>query len=230
MPGQRFVFTQPIELRLNEMISGVRSDVGVKLYGDDFAVLTETAVKIESVLRNVDGVADLAVEQISGQPVLRVKIKQDEIARYGVNASSVLDLVESIGGKPLGEIVEGQIRFPLSVRLPEKHQSSPEAIGAILVPAASGERIPLSRLADIELTEGPSTITRDAGQRRITITCNVRGRDLGSFVAEAQRKVAAVVTMPPGRYHIAWGGQYEHLIRGAERLTLCLIVALVLVV
>ncbi|HEX3314287.1 MAG TPA: CusA/CzcA family heavy metal efflux RND transporter, partial [Gemmataceae bacterium] len=230
LPGQRLEYSQPIEQRLAEMGTGIRSDVGIKLFGDDFDVLTKTAKRIEEVVRDVDGVKDLAVEQIQGQPVLQVRVKQEAIARYGVSATAVLDLVESVGSKPLGEVVEGQIRFPLVVRLPEKHRRSSEAISQILVPTATGERIPLSRLADVEVTEGPSTITRDEGQRRISITCNVRRRDLASFVAEAQRRVAAEVAMPPGRYHLAWEGQYERLISATERLIASWVITVLLVV
>lgn len=229
MHGQRLSFTQPIEMRINEMISGVRTDVAVKVFGDDFPTLTAKAQEIERVLRTVPGNADLAVEQITGQPVLQIQVKQDEIARYGVPAKAVLDLVESIGSKPLGEVVEGQLRFPLVVRLPESYRASPEAIGSILLPTPSGERIPLSRLATIQVVEGPSTITREWGQRRIAVTCNVRGRDLGSFVAEAQRKVAEQVQMPPGRYHVAWGGQFEQLERARTRLLIVVPVAFVLI-
>jgi cobalt-zinc-cadmium resistance protein CzcA len=218
IPGQKLSFTQPIELRINEMVSGVRSDVGVKLFGDDFPTLVAKAREVEAVLRGVPGVADLAVEQITGQPVLHVRIKQDEIARYGVPAQAVLNLVESLGGKPLGEVVEGQVRFPLVVRLPEAYHAGPDAIAAMLVAAPSGERLPLGRLADVEMTQGPSTITREWGQRRITITCNVRGRDLGGFVAEARQSVAERVAMPPGRYHLEWGGQFENLQRARTRL------------
>ncbi|HMP04430.1 MAG TPA: efflux RND transporter permease subunit, partial [Gemmatales bacterium] len=139
------------------------------------------------------------------------------------------DLVESIGNKPLGEVVEGQFRFPLVVRLPENHRASPEAIGAMLVATPSGERIPLSRLATVEVIQGPSTITRDWGQRRITITCNVRGRDIGSFVAEAQRKVGEKVQLPSGRYHVEWGGQFEHLISARQRLLIVVPVALLMI-
>lgn len=229
MPGQRLAYTQPIELRINEMISGVRSDLGVKLFGDDFDVLVAKAREIEAVLKSIDGSADVSTEQITGQPVLQIKIKQEEIARYGIPASRVLDLVESIGSKPLGEVVEGQFRFPLVVRLPENHRASPEAIGAMLVATPSGERIPLSRLATVEVIQGPSTITRDWGQRRITITCNVRGRDIGSFVAEAQRKVGEKVQLPSGRYHVEWGGQFEHLISARQRLLIVVPVALLMI-
>lgn len=227
--GQRLAYMQPIEMRLNEMTSGIRADVGVKLYGDDFSVLTAKAKEIEAILRTVPGAADLAVEQVTGQPVLQVKIKQDEIARYGVPAQAVLDLVECIGTKPVGEVVEGQYRFPLALRLPDRHRTDAEAIGNVLVAAPSGERIPLSRLAAVETTEGPSTITREWGQRRVAVTCNVRGRDRGGFVAEARRKVAEDVRLPAGRYHVAWGGQFEHLQRANDRLMIVVPVAFVLI-
>ncbi len=229
MPGQRLAYSQPIELRINEMISGVRLDLGVKVFGDDFDVLAAKAREVEAVLRSIDGSADVSTEQITGQPVLQVKIKQEEVARYGVPAKAVLDLVESVGSKPLGEVVEGQLRFPLVVRLPEGHRASPEAIGAMLIATPSGERIPLSRLATVEVIEGPSTITREWGQRRITVSCNVRGRDIGSFVAEARQKVAEKVQLPSGRYHIEWGGQFEHLMSARKRLMLVVPLALLLI-
>ena len=229
LPGQRIAMTQPIEMRLNEMISGVRSDVAVKLFGDDFDVLVEKAEDIEKVLRSIDGSADIAVEQITGQPVLQIAIKQDEIARYGVSAKQVLDLIESLSSYELGEVFEGQVRFPLVVRLPEKVRVSPEAIGAIEMSTMSGERIPLSRLAKINLVEGPSTITREWGYRRITISSNVRGRDLGSFVAEAQRRIDDEVKLPAGRYHLEWGGQFENLISARQRLMVVVPIALVLI-
>ncbi len=218
LPGQRIAMTQPIEMRINEMISGIRSDVAVKLFGDDFDTLVDKAEEIEKILRSIDGSADVAVEQITGQPVLQIKVKQDEIARYGVSAKQVLDLVESLGSFKLGEVYEGQLRFPLVVRLPEQFRSDPAAIGAIQISPASGERIPLQRLADIKEVEGPSTITREWGYRRITISTNIRGRDMGGFVAEAQRRIEEEVKLPPGRYHLEWGGQFENLISAQRRL------------
>ena len=134
------------------------------------------------------GAADVTTEQVTGQPVLQIRVNQDEIARYGIPAKTVLDLVESLGSKRVGEVYEGQLRFPLVVRLPETFRADPEAIGSILVTTPSGERIPLARLATIETVEGPSTIKREWYQRRITVSANVRGRDMGSFVAEAQRE------------------------------------------
>ena len=227
--GLKFAFSQPIEMRINEMLAGTRSDLAVKLFGDDLDVLKAKAAEIRRAMQVIPGVADLAVEQVTGQPVLQVKVKQDQIARYGIPARAVLDLIESIGSKPMGEVVDGQYRFPLVVRLPDEWRASPEAVGAIQLPTAAGERVPLSRVADITVVEGPSTITREWGQRRIVITCNVRGRDLGSFVAEVQQVIKANVTMPPGRYHVAYGGQFEQLERARTRLTIVVPVALLLI-
>ena len=162
-------------------------------------------------MRSIDGAADVSTEQITGQPMLQIKVDAEQVARYGLSAQAVLDLVQSIGSKPLGDMVEGQLRFPLVARLPESFRASPAAIGAMLVATASGERIPLSRLATVEIVEGPSTITREWGQRRITVTSNVRGRDLGSFVAEARRQIAEKVALPTGRYRVEYGGQFENL-------------------
>ncbi|HEY2249937.1 MAG TPA: CusA/CzcA family heavy metal efflux RND transporter, partial [Planctomycetaceae bacterium] len=229
LPGQRLAYSQPIEMRIEEMEYGVRSDLAVMLYGDDFDVLVKKAQEIEGILRAIPGSADVNAEQITGQPMLQIKVNQDQLARYGVSAQTVLDLVESIGSKPLGEVVEGQLRFPLVARLPEAYRASPQAIGAMLIATPKGERLPLSRLASIDVVEGPSTITREWGQRRITITSNIRGRDLASFVDEAQRQIAAKVALPPGRYHIEYGGQFEALQRAQTRLMIVVPVALGLI-
>ncbi len=229
IPGQRIAMTQPIEMRLNEMISGVRSDVAVKLFGDDFDVLVDKAKEIERVLKSIPGNADVNVEQVTGQPVLQIIIKQDEIARYGVSATDVLNLVESLGSFPLGEVYEDQLRFPLVVRLTEAARSTPESVGNIKIYTSSGQRIPLSRLAEIRTIEGPSTITREWGYRRITISANIRGRDMGGFVAEAQQSIAEQVQIPQGRYHIEWGGQFEHYQSARQRLLLIVPTALLLI-
>lgn len=229
MPGQRLAYSQPIEMRVNEMVSGVRADLGVKLFGDDFEVLATKAAEIETVLNSIPGAADVTVEQITGQPILQIKVDQEQVARYGISAQTVLEFVESIGGKPLGEVVEGELRFPLLVRLPEDFRTSPEAISKILVSTDNGERIPLSRLATLDTIEGPSTITREWGQRRITITANVRKRDLGSFVNEARESITERVTLPSGRYHVEYGGQFEHLQRAESRLMLVVPIALLLI-
>jgi cobalt-zinc-cadmium resistance protein CzcA len=161
--------------------------------------------------------------------VLQIQIRQNDIARYGVPAQTVLDLIQSIGTLPVGEVVEGQLRFPLAVRLPERMRASSEAIGAILVATPAGERIPLARLVDIRTVEGPSTITREWGQRRITITTNIRGRDMGSFVTEAQRQVTAKVQLPGGRYFLEWGGQFENYQRASRRLLIVVPVAVAMI-
>ena len=211
------------------MISGSRSQLAVKLFGDDFAVLQEKGAEIGSVLRQIRGNADVYASAMAAQPVLQIKLKQDELARYGVQAQQVLELIESIGSLHLSEVVQGQLRFPLVIRLPERHRASPEAIGAMQLRTAAGERLPLSRLADIDIVESPSTIRREWGQRCLNITCNVRGRDLGSFVAEVQKKIAADVTLPPGRYRIEYGGQFENLIRAERRLMIVVPIALALI-
>src|SRR5262249_28652683 len=228
-PGQRLSFTQPIEQRVNEMISGVRGAVAVKLFGDDFDVLTAKARELQQVLESIDGHADVSVEQLTGQPLLQVRVRQEEIERYGVSARSVLELVEALGGTPAGEVFEGQLRFPLAVWLPERLRASPATVGGMLGTLPSGERLPLSRLARVPGPEGPGKIMREAGQRRIVVQCNVRGRDPGSFVAEAQQRVAERVQLPPGRYHLEWGGQFENLQRGERRLEIVVPVALGLI-
>jgi len=229
IPGQIIWFSQPIEQRINEMVSGVRADVALKLFGEDFGKLVETAKKLEATLKSVPGSADLATEQLLGQPMVQIAIKQDQIARYGIHARAVLDVVESIGTKTLGNVVEGQLRFPLIVRLPDEMRQDAEAISAIMISAPDGERIPLGKLCEIKQVEGPRMVSREWGKRRITIQCNVRGRDVGSFVAEAQKKIASDVTLPEG-YRIEWGGQFENMQRAQARLALVVPIALLLII
>ena len=234
--GPRFAFSQPIKLRLDEMISGVRADLAVKLFGDDIKTLQKTAGDIEKVLKSIDGNADVAVEPLTGLPILQIKVKQDELARHGVPAKLVLELVESLGSMRLSEVVEGQFRFPLVIRLPEQYRGTVSAgdakklIEELPIVTAKGERLPLVRLASVDvLQDTPSTITREWGQRRITVTCNVRGRDLGSFVKEAEKKLHDSVSMPSPRYHMELGGQWEHLISARNRLLIVVPVALLLI-
>ena len=229
LPGQRIALTQPIEMRLNEMVSGVRGDVAMKLYGDDFEVLKQKANEIGAIVGAIEGAADMSTEQITGQPVLQIKVDQQALARFGIPAQEVMEVVESIGSMELGEVVEGQLRFPLVARLPDRYREDPQAVGSIPLATPSGQRIPLSSVAKVEEVEGPSTITREWGQRRTTVQVNVRGRDVGSFVAEAQRKIADQVELPPGRYRIDWGGQFENLNRARTRLMIVVPVALALI-
>jgi cobalt-zinc-cadmium resistance protein CzcA len=217
-------------MRVNEMVSGVRSDLAVKLFGDDFEILVKEAARIEATLKKIDGSADVTAEQVTGQPVLQIQLRQDEIARYGVPARTVLDMIRAVGTLGLGEVAEGQLRFPLVVRLPERWRSDPESIGSIPVTTPAGERIPLSQLADVRLAEGPSTITREWGQRRITVTCNIRGRDMGTFVAEARERLQPIEAgLPKGRYRLEYGGQFENYERARRRLTIVVPVAVVLI-
>jgi cobalt-zinc-cadmium resistance protein CzcA len=235
--GPRFSFSQPIKLRLDEMSSGVRADVAVKLFGDDLKTLQKKAQEIEKLLKSIPGAADVAAEPVSGLPLLQIKIKPSEIARHGVPASSVLDLVESLGGKHLSEVVEGQFRFPLVIRLPETYRGTiadkgeaKKLIEELPIVTAKGERLPLSRLASVEVIEDtPSTITREWGQRRISVSCNVVGRDLGSFVADAQHRLRDEIVMTSPRYYIQVGGQFEHLIRARQRLLIVVPLALLLI-
>jgi cobalt-zinc-cadmium resistance protein CzcA len=229
MPGQKLAYLQPIEMRINEMTSGSRGDLAVKLYGDDLNVLKTKGDEIESIMKEIPGAADVSVEQVTGQPVLQIQLDQEQLARHGVPAKVVTDIIESIGGKRLGEVIEGQLRFPLVARLPDDKRNGAEMIGSILIPTSTGERLPLSRLAEIKLIEGPATITREWGQRRITVTANVRGRDVGSFVEETQRQLKEKISLPPGRYHFEFGGQFEHMQRARTRLLYVVPLAIVLI-
>ena len=230
IPGQIIWFTQPIEQRINEMVSGVRADIAVKVFGKELAEITRKAEEVAAVIRDVPGGVDVAVEQVAGQPILRVAVRQNDIARYGISAQAVLDIIESVGGKSVGEIVEGQLRFPIVVRLPDPLRGGPEVLGNIAVRSPAGETVPLSRICDIETISGPKFITREWSERRVVVQCNVRGRDVGGFVAEAQREIAARVDLPPGQFRLEWGGQFENMQRAQKRLTIVVPLALLLIV
>jgi cobalt-zinc-cadmium resistance protein CzcA len=228
LPGMRMIFTQPIEMRVNEMVAGIRSDLGIKLFGDDLDVLREKAAEVEAVLNTIPGAADIYTEQVTGQPSLEITVDQQAIARHGVPARHVLEIIEAIGGRKVGEVREDQRRFDLVVRLAEPYQRDAVAIGRILVPTESGERIPLDQLADIRHVEGPSTITREWQRRRIVIQCNVSERDIGGFVKEVQRRLAVDVALPNG-YYLAYGGQFENIERAQQRLLIVVPLALSLI-
>jgi cobalt-zinc-cadmium resistance protein CzcA len=228
LPGQNLSYSQPIKQRVDEMIAGVRGDIAVKIFGDDLAQLQDLAGRVMKVLRSMGGEDLKMAEQVGGQPVLQIQLKRDELARYNISARTALDVVEALAGKPVGEVVEGQLRFPLAVRLPPEARSSPAAVGALLLTTPAGLRVPLSRLASIELVEGPVKIAREWGQRRVTVQCNVK-KDLGGFAAEAQRRVAKEVPLPSERYRFEWGGEFENLERARNRLTLVVPAALTLI-
>lgn len=227
-PGMKMIFTQPIEMRVNEMIAGIRTDLGIKIFGDDLEILKQKAAEVESIVKSISGAADIYAEQITGQPILAIKVDQDAIARHGVSARHVLEIVEAIGTKKVGEIRDGQRRFDLVVRLKEEYRSDPTAIGKILVPTVNGLRLPLAQLTTIQQIEGPSTITREWQKRRIVVQCNVNDRDIASFVQEVQKKINQELSMPAG-YHISYGGQFEHFERAKARLMIVVPLALSLI-
>jgi cobalt-zinc-cadmium resistance protein CzcA len=229
VPTAVFSFSQPIELRVSELISGVRSDVAIKVFGDDLDTLKGVAEDIGRVVARVEGSEDVKVEQVTGLPQLQIKPDRARIARYGINVKDVNDMVEAVvAGKPAGAVFEGEQRFNLVVRLGEASSRDVESIGALLVPAPNGARIPLSDLADISVAEGPAQISREDTRRRIGVELNVRGRDIGSFVEEAQAAIARDVTIPPG-YYLTWGGQFENLARASARLMIVVPLALFLI-
>jgi cobalt-zinc-cadmium resistance protein CzcA len=228
VPSNSYGFTQPIELRVQELVAGVRSDVGLSLYGDDLAVLKAEGDKIVRVLNQVPGAADVQAQQIAGLPYLRIKIRRDAIARYGINASAILDAVSVVGGKPVSEVFEQQRRFPLQVRLAPASREDIEQLRQLKIDDPQGRQIPISQLADIVVEDGPSEISRHAIRRRLLIQCNVRGRDLAGFVNDAQRKVAAEVQLPAG-YSLMWGGQFQNLKQATQRLMIAVPVALFLI-
>ncbi|NOX53328.1 MAG: efflux RND transporter permease subunit, partial [Planctomycetes bacterium] len=211
LPGTRVLFTQPIEMRMNEMIAGIRADVGVKIFGDEFDKLVELSEQVADALRDIPGAADVSPDQITGLPTLRITIDQQAISRHGVPRQAVLEAIQAIGTLKVGEIRQGQMRFPLVVRLTEEYRDDPDSVGRILIPTVDGRQLLLSQLAKIERVEGPSTIYREWAKRRVLVQCNVRGRDVGSFVAEAQRRIEELVQSWPPGYYVTWGGQFEHM-------------------
>lgn len=248
IPGNVYELSQPIQQRFNELISGVRSDVGVKIFGDDLDVLVQTAARVQAVLQNVQGATDVKTEQASGLPVLTVKLNRQALSRYGINVGDVQNLVEiAVGGKNSGMVFEGDRRFNIVVRLPEHLRSDISALKALpvplppletpakAVPAVLGNTplsqiryVPLSELAQIDVAPGPNQISREDGKRRIVVTANIRSRDLGSFVTDAQSQVEQKVKLPAG-YWIGWGGQFEQLVSATQRLTIVVPIALLLI-
>ena len=229
VPNASFSFSQPIELRVSELISGVRSDIAIKLFGDDLDTLKKSADAISRAVSQVRGAEDVKVEATTGLPQLQIKPDRAAIARYGINVADVNELVESIvAGKEAGLVYEGEQRFNLVVRLEDETSRDIETIKSLLVPAPNGARVPLSQLAEIELVEGPAQISREDTRRRIGVELNVRGRDIGSFVAEAQQKIEQQVKLPPG-YYLTWGGTFENLERASARLLIVVPLALFLI-
>ncbi|WP_343622759.1 CusA/CzcA family heavy metal efflux RND transporter [Roseateles puraquae] len=235
MPGQNYEFSQPIQLRFNELISGVRSDVAVKVFGDDMDVMNNAAGRIAAVLKGISGATEVNIEQTTGLPMLSVQIDREKTARYGLNVQDVQDtLATAVGGKEGGTMFEGDRRFDIIVRVPENVRSDLEAIKRLPVPlpasGASSARkfIPLSEVADLSLSPGPNQVSRENGKRRVVVSANVRGRDIGTFVAEAEQAIQQQVKLPTG-YWMTWGGQFENLQSATNRLKIVVPVSLLLV-
>ncbi|WP_414009919.1 efflux RND transporter permease subunit [Sphingorhabdus sp.] len=232
IPGNNYEFTQPVQMRMNELIAGVRSDVAVKLFGDDLDQLLESGGAVEEVVASVSGAEDVKIEQVTGLPVLAVTPKRDMLARYSINMSDVQDAVATAtGGRAAGQVFESDRRFDVVVRLPEELRTNVDALGSLPIPIGGNGAagfVPLGQVADIELSVGPNQISRENGKRRAVITANVRGRDLGSFIAELRTKIDAEVTLPEG-YYVEYGGTFEQLQSAATRLQIVVPLALLLI-
>ncbi len=228
VPGAGFAFSQPIEMNTNDLLAGISSDLALHLYGNDLGELRQTADRIVSSLRGIDGAKDVRAEQIAGMNTLTVTVDRQAIARAGVDAKAVTDTVRAIGGLDVGEIVDGAIRYPIRVRLAEDARHDAKAIGSVPVKDERGNLVPLGQLAKVQLAPGPSQISRSRLQRRITVELNVRGRDVGSFAAEAQAVLDRDVKLPVG-YYTVWAGEYERLQSAAKQLAIVIPIALMLI-
>jgi cobalt-zinc-cadmium resistance protein CzcA len=227
--GVGLSFTQPIEMRFNELIAGARSDLALKIFGDDLTKLQELAEKMAGLLQTVPGAADVKIEQVSGIPRIRIVIDREEIARYGINAADILQYIQSARvGQVVGTVFERERRFQLVVRLVDQASASPTALKSLLVPTPHDELVPLSRVAKVFVDEGPAQVSRENVQRRIVVESNIRGRDLGGFVNEARQKIEEAVTLPTG-YYLEWGGQFEHLQEAARRLMVVVPITLIMI-
>jgi len=234
VPGNNYEFTQPIQMRFNELISGVRSDVAVKVYGDDLEVLMSTATAIETAMSGVEGAADVRVEQTTGLPMLVVEPDREALARLGLSLDAVQQVVATaIGGTEAGMLYEGDRRAPIVVRLDDGLRNDADRLGDLPIPlpadrAETVRTVPLREVARITIEEGPNQINRENGKRRVVVTANVRGRDLGSFVTDVQQRVASEVEVPPG-YWVEYGGTFEQLISATQRLSIVVPLTLVLI-
>ena len=230
-PGVALSFTQPIAMRVDELISGVRAQLAITLFGDDLDELVKAGDAVQDVVAGVPGAVDIQTEQVTGQPQLQIKVDRAAISRYGLNVDDVLEAIEmAIGGEEAGQVYEGVRRFDVNLRLQEPFRRDLDEIGGLIIPGPDGRgsSVPLSEVADIKVVTGPKQISHDNGQRRIVIQLNVRGRDLGSFVAEAQRAIAAKVTLPAG-YFLTWGGQFENQQRAMKRLAIIVPITIALI-
>ena len=218
LPGVQVIMNQPIAQRVDEMVTGVRSQLAIKVFGDELDELRRISEELARIVRTVEGAVDIRVERLSGQQTLTIDIDRQAIARYGINVSDVNDLIETaFGGNEVGQLYEGQRRFGIVVRYPEHYRNSVETIRNSSLRSSDGTLVPLSAVARIELLDSPPTISRESGQRRVVVGANVSGRDLGGFVAEVQRRVEAELHLPEG-YQLSWGGQFENMQRAMDTL------------
>ena len=229
IPSMTYSFSQPIQLRVDELVSGVKAQIAVKLFGDDLDVLKAQGERIQRAVSRVRGAADVNLERVAGTAYLEVHIDRARIARYGINVADVQAIVgTAIGGQAATQLREGQRVFEVVVRFPAHVRDDPSRFGELLVSASDGSRIPLSQLATLQVVEGPAQVSRENGQRRIVIECNVVGRDIGSFVADAQRAVAREAAPPPG-YYVTWGGQFENQQRAMAKLSIVVPIVILLI-
>jgi cobalt-zinc-cadmium resistance protein CzcA len=219
VPGVAFGFTQPIEMRVDELVAGVKADVAVQLYGDDLEVLGAKAKDIERVLKQIRGGVDVKADYQANLSTLRIEPRRAALARYGLDASRVMNVVAALGGRESGVIFEGRARFPIIVRIPPEWRKNPDLIGQLPVATVGGKAVPLSELADLILEETPPAVDHESIRRRTFISANVRGRDVASFVAEAQAAIAREVPLPTG-YELKFGGDFENLQSAALRLAI----------
>ena len=230
IPGNNYEFTQPIQMRFNELLSGVRADVAVKVYGDDLEVLAGIGKQIQGIVDSVSGAQDVSLEQITGLPVLSVQPRREALARYGLDVAALQSVVSSAyGGETVGLVFDGDRRHPLVIRLQEDLRKDIDAFDRLPVPLPTGGYVPLGELADLELAPGPNQINRENGKRRVVVTANVRDRDLGSFIEELQAAVSRDAELPPG-YWISYGGTFEQLQSASQRLAIVVPITLALIV
>ncbi len=228
LPGMNRVFTQPIEMRANEMIAGIRADLGIKIFGDDLNLLEEKAEEISALVETIDGAADVTIEQLTGQPVFQLAVDRQRISRYDLPAFEVLTYVEAIGGIETGEVYEGQRRFNLVVRLDSAYTEVPDDVERIPLQSFTGAQLTLDQVTRPALSAGPASITREWGKRRAIVQANVRNRDIGSFVDEVRERIARDIQLPPG-YFVRYGGQFENLERAQAKLAVVVPLALLLI-
>jgi len=230
IPGLRFSFSQPIALRVNELISGIKSDLAVKVFGLDLEILRENANRMAAAIGAVEGAEDVKVEQIAGFAQVEVVVDRKAIARHKINVSDINEIIETaVGGKVATTVVDGQMRFAVLVRFPEEKRGDIPSIERILVPSPEGPRVPLGQLAEIREVEAPAQISRENGMRRVVVECNVRGRDMGSFVAEVREAIGPVVEGLPSGYFMDFGGQFENQQRAMQRLAIVVPVSILLI-